>query len=156
MLVPTNRRVCGKCGVERETRVPIEDDARIQQILKEAKTIAVVGASPKPWRDSGSIAQFLVNKGYTVFPVNPKYDEVIGLKCYPNLKAIPHKIDVVDIFRRSDEVLPTVEEAIEIGAGTVWMQLEVINYEAAELAEKADLQVVMDRCIAVEHRHLLD
>ncbi|HAL56468.1 MAG TPA: CoA-binding protein [Bacteroidetes bacterium] len=135
--------------------MPIVDDNGIRQVLKETRTIAVVGASPKPWRDSGSIAQFLVNKGYTVIPVNPNYEEVIGLKCYPTLKSVPVRIDMVDIFRRSKEVLPIVKEAIEIGAKTIWMQLEVEDEAAAALAEKAGLRVIMDRCIAIEHRHVM-
>ncbi len=117
-----------------------------------AKTIAVVGASPKPWRDSGSIAEFLSRKGYTVFPVNPKYHEVLGMPCFPDLAAVPEKIDIVDIFRNPDEVEPVVDEAIAVGARCVWMQLGVINKHAAEKAEAAGLDVVMDKCIAVEHR----
>ena len=135
--------------------MPIEDDKKIEEILRKAKTIAVIGASPKPWRDSGSIAQFLVGKGYKVIPVNPKYHEVIGLKCYPDLKSIGSAVDIVDIFRKPEEVLPVVDEAIAIGANTVWMQLGVVNVEAAERAEKAGLHVIMDRCIAVDHRALI-
>ncbi|MGA3244593.1 MAG: CoA-binding protein [Bacteroidota bacterium] len=135
--------------------MPLEDDGMIEQILRKAKTIAVVGASPKPWRDSGSIAQFLAGRGYTVLPVNPAYGDVLGMKCYPNLASIDAKIDIVDIFRRPEEVLPIIDEAIEIGASTVWMQLEVVNTEAAKRAEEAGLNVIMDRCIAVEHRRLI-
>jgi len=135
--------------------VPVEDDKTLERILREAKTIAVVGASPKPWRDSGSIAQFLIDKGYTVVPVNPKYPEVLGRKCYPDLKSIGTKIDIVDVFRRPEEALSVVEEAIAVGAKTVWMQFGVINEEAAKRAEEAGLHVIMDRCIAVEHRALI-
>ena len=133
----------------------LEDDGMIGQILSKAKTVAVVGASPKPWRDSGSIAQFLAGRGYTVFPVNPAYDDVLGMKCYPNLASIDTKIDIVDIFRKPEEVLPVIDEAIAISASTVWMQLEVVNTEAAKRAEDAGLNVIMDRCIAVEHRRLI-
>jgi predicted CoA-binding protein len=135
--------------------MPIEDDEIIGNILRKAKTIAVIGASPKPWRDSGSIAQFLVGKGYNVIPVNPKYQEVLGLKCYPDLRSIGSAVDIVDIFRKPEEVLPVIDDAIAIGATTVWMQLGVVNVQAAQRAEEAGLQVIMDRCIAIEHRALI-
>lgn len=135
--------------------MPIEDEKTIASILKNAKTIAVVGASPKPWRDSGSIGQYLIHKGYEVFPVNPKYEEVLGRKCYSDLKSIPKKIDIVDIFRNPDQVEPVIDEAISIKAGTVWMQLGVVNKKAAQKAKKAGLNVVMDHCIAVEHSRLI-
>jgi predicted CoA-binding protein len=135
--------------------MPLEDDRLIEALLRKTKTIAVVGASPKPWRDSGSIAQFLVARGYTVYPVNPAYPEVLGMKCYPTIKSIGSKIDIVDIFRKPEEVLPIIEEAISIGAKSIWMQLGVINEEAAKRAEEGGLSVVMDRCIAVEHRRLI-
>ena len=135
--------------------MPIEDENEIALILKNSKMIAVVGASPKPWRDSGSIGQYLIHKGYEVFPVNPKYEEVLGKKCYPDLKSVPKKIDIVDIFRNSDEVEEIIDEAIAVKAGTVWMQLGVVNEKASSKAEKAGLQVVMDHCIAVEHSRLI-
>ena len=133
----------------------ITDDDGIAAILSSAATIAVVGASPKPWRDSGSIAQFLAGKKYRVYPVNPKYQEVLGMKCYPDLKSLPEKIDIVDVFRNSNEVDPVVEEAISIGAKCIWMQLGVVNEPAAARAEAAGIQVIMDRCIAIEHRALM-
>lgn len=135
--------------------MPIEDDAGLTSILKSAKTIAVVGASPKPGRDSGTIMLFLASHGYTVIPVNPAYSEVHGIKCYPDLVSIGSTVDIVDIFRRSEEVLPIVEQAIQIRAGTVWMQLGVVHDIAARLAEEAGLKVVMDHCIAVESRRLI-
>lgn len=135
--------------------MPLEDDRQIETLLRKTRTIAVVGASPKPWRDSGSIAQFLAARGYTVYPVNPAYQEVLGMKCYPTIKSIGSKIDIVDIFRRPEEVLPIIEEAIAVGAKSVWMQLGVINDEAAKRAEEGGLSVVMDRCIAIEHRRLI-
>jgi predicted CoA-binding protein len=133
----------------------ISDDAGIKSILTSAKTIAVVGASPKPWRDSGMIAQFLSEKHYTVYPVNPKYQEVLGMKCYADLSLLPEKIDIVDIFRNSNEVEPVVDEAVLIGAKCVWMQLGVVNEKAAAKAEAAGIKVIMDRCIAIEHRALM-
>lgn len=135
--------------------MPIEDDKTIGQILRTAKTIAVVGASPKPWRDSGSIARFLAARGYTVIPVNPAYKDVLGMRCYPDLASTNTAIDIVDIFRNPEEVLPLIDEAIAAGASTVWMQLGVVNEEAALQAEKAGLNVIMDKCIAVEHRRLI-
>lgn len=130
-------------------------DEDLKKLLTETKSIAVVGASPKPWRDSGSISEFLNRKGYNVFPVNPQYQEVLGMKCYPNLKSIPEKIDMVDIFRKPEEVGPIIDEAISVGASSVWMQLGVVNNQAATKAENAGLAVVMDRCIAVEHHALI-
>ena len=130
-------------------------DEELKKLLTETKTIAVVGASPKPWRDSGAIAEFLNKKGYKVFPVNPQYQEVLGMKCYPDLKSIPEKIDMVDIFRNPDDVEPVIDEAIAVGAKSIWMQLGVVNENAALKAEGAGLSVVMDRCIAVEHRALM-
>ncbi len=135
--------------------MPIEGDKAIETILQKARTIAVVGASPKPGRDSGSIASFLAAKGYTVIPVNPVYQEVLGMKCYPDLTSIGSPVDIVDIFRNPDEVLPIIDEAIATGAKTVWMQLGVVNAEAAKKAEQAGIQVIMDRCIAVEYRRLV-
>lgn len=132
-----------------------ESEEDIRSLLMSAKTIAVVGASPKPWRDSGSIAEFLSRKGYTVFPVNPKYQDVLGMKCFPDLYSVPAKIDIVDIFRNPDDVEPVIDEAIAVGARCVWMQLGVINEHAAAKAEAAGLDVVMDKCIAVEHRALV-
>jgi len=135
--------------------MPIEDDRTIGDILRRAKTIAVVGASPKPWRDSGSIARFLSGKGYVVLPVNPAYQDVLGLKCYPDLSSVGSEIDIVNVFRKPEEVLSIIDEAIAVGASTIWMQLGVINAEAAGRAEAAGLNVVMDKCIAVEHRRLI-
>lgn len=130
-------------------------DEDLKKLLTETKIIAVVGASPKPWRDSGSIAEFLNRKGYKVYPVNPMYQEVLGMKCYPDLSSIPEKIDMVDIFRNPDEVGPVIDEAIAVGAKSVWMQLGVVNEAEAQKAQKAGLGVVMDLCIAVEHRALI-
>ncbi|MDE3058017.1 MAG: CoA-binding protein [Bacteroidota bacterium] len=134
----------------------VEAEKDILALLASAKTIAVVGASPKPWRDSGSIAAFLSRAGYKVFPVNPKYHEVLGMKCFPDLSSVPENIDIVDIFRNPDDVEPVIDEAIAVGARSVWMQLGVINERAAQKAEAAGLNVVMDRCIAVEYRALMN
>jgi predicted CoA-binding protein len=135
--------------------VPLEDDAGIASTLKNSKTIAVVGASPKPWRDSGSITRYLMQHGYDVYPVNPAYDELFDKKCYKDLKSIPVPIDIVDVFRNSDAVDSVVEEAIAVNARTIWLQLGVINGKAAAKAERAGLQVIMDHCIAVDHSRLI-
>ena len=133
----------------------IHDDDGLRQLLEGAVTIAVVGASPKPFRDSGAIAQYLAGKGYTVFPVNPKYEEIHGMKCYPNVRSIPRQIDIVDVFRNPDHIDDVIDDAIDSNAKAVWLQLNVVNEAAARKAEAAGLRVVMDRCIAIEHRRLL-
>lgn len=123
----------------------------VKDVLRTAKTIAVVGFSPKENRPSNMVGCYLIQAGFRVIPVNPGHSEICGLKCYPDLSSIPEAVDVVDIFRRAQDVLPVVEEAISIGAKVIWMQHGIINREAADLAEKAGLIVVMDRCIKVDH-----
>ena len=131
------------------------DKSEIKQVLQEAKTIAVVGASDKPERDSNRIMKYLIEHGYNGIPVNPASKEILGKKCYPSLLNIPEKIDIVDIFRKPEDILPIVEEAISIKAKTVWMQLGIINEEAANTALNSDLNVVMNRCIFIEHKSLI-
>ena len=133
------------------------DDAEIRKILQESRTVAVVGLSPNPERDSHEVARYLQEAGYRIPPVNPKADEILGERAYPDLASIPEEIDVdvVDIFRQSEHVGPIVEEAIKAGAKTVWMQLGVINEDAAKKAEGAGLNVVMDLCMLREHKRLL-
>ena len=135
--------------------MPTEDDGAIRKVLKEAKTIAVVGASVKPWRDSNSIMQFLIDAGYKVFPINPRYSEVLGIPCVPDLSHMPKGIDIVDVFRRPEALGSIVDEAIANGARTLWLQLGVINVDAARKAEQAGMNVIMDHCIRVDHRRLL-
>ncbi len=135
--------------------MPIEDDVRIESILRNAKTIAVVGASPKPWRDSSSISRFLIARGYDIYPVNPAHEVLFERKCYKNLKSIPVTIDIVDVFRNPEAVEEIVDEAIVVKAKTLWLQLGVVNVKAAEKAERSGLQVIMDHCIAVEHSRLI-
>lgn len=130
----------------------MSSDLAIQQILKETKTIAVVGISHKAHRASHQVAKFMMSKGYIVIPVNPKYQEVLGLTCYATLEDIPVTVDMVDCFRRSEDILPIAVSAIKIGAKVLWMQLGVVNEEAAAMAEAAGLQVVMDRCPKIEYR----
>ncbi len=124
----------------------------IKRILEESKTVAVVGLSPREERDSHRVAKYLQGQGYRVIPVNPNADEILGECSYPNLASVPESIDVVDVFRRSEAVPEIVEEAIKVGAKTVWMQEGVVHEEAAARAREAGLQVVMDRCMMVEHR----
>lgn len=121
--------------------------------LKSVKTIAVVGISNKPNRDSHMVAKYLLNAGFEVIPVNPKIEEFLGIKAYPDLLSIPSekKVDVVNIFRKSSEVMPVIKEAIKIHAKGIWMQLGIVNEEAADVAREAGLEVVMDRCIKVMH-----
>ena len=107
-----------------------------EQILKQSKTIAVVGLSSKPERDSHSVARYLQEQGYRIIPVNPLLDEVLGEKCYPSLTSIPDAVDLVDVFRRSKEVLPIAREAVAMKAKALWMQLGVVNQEAADLARE--------------------
>jgi predicted CoA-binding protein len=125
----------------------------IKEILTSYKTIAVVGISNKPGRDSYIVAEYLLNQGYKIFPVNPNIDTVLGLKAYPDLISIPEDIEIVDIFRRPEFVDEIVDQAIEKRAKVVWMQLGVINESAAEKARKAGLKVVMNKCIKVEHMY---
>ncbi len=124
------------------------------EILNSSKTIAVVGLSAKSDRPSYRVASYLKENGYKIIPVNPGAKEILGETCYPDLNSIPVPVDVVDIFRRSEGVLPIVEEAIEIGAKAVWMQEGVINEEAAAQAMEAGLLVVMGKCMLKEHRKL--
>lgn len=124
-----------------------------RQILDSFRTFAVVGLSPRPDRPSNDVASFLKEHGYRIVPVNPGHREILGEVCYPDLLSIPDPVEVVDIFRRSELVMPVVEQAIAIGAKAVWMQLGVINEEAAAKARAAGLAVVMDRCPKIEfHR----
>jgi predicted CoA-binding protein len=129
----------------------MEDE--IKEILTSYKTVAIVGISNKPDRDSYIVAEYLLNQGYKIIPVNPNIDTVLGLKAYPDLISIPEDIEIVDIFRRPEFVDEIVDQAIEKGAKVVWMQLGVINESAAEKARKAGLKVVMNKCIKVEHMY---
>jgi uncharacterized protein len=122
----------------------------IRRVLTEHRTWAVVGCSPSPFRDSHRIAALLQSRGYRVIPVNPEADEILGERCYPSVHDVPDPVDVVDVFRRSSEAGRHVDEAIEIGAKAVWLQLGVIDVAAADRARAAGLDVVMDRCPAIE------
>ncbi len=133
---------------------PATADRDVKDILCSSKTIAVVGISVKEESPSHMVAKYLIGQGFKVIGVNPKYDEVLGAKCYPNLKSIPEHVDIVDIFRKAEALAGVVEEAIGIGAGAVWMQLGLENEEAAQEARRAGLSVVMNKCIKIEHAGL--
>jgi predicted CoA-binding protein len=124
----------------------------IPDLLRSSRTIAVVGLSSNPMRPSNGVAEYLTRAGYRVIPVNPKETEVLGEKCYARLEDVPEKIDIVDVFRRSEFMPEIVDAAIAVGARAVWMQEGVIHEAAAERARAAGLEVVMDRCILKEHR----
>ena len=132
-------------------------DEALKKTLSDCKTVAVVGISPKVDRPSYIVASYLKSKGYRIIPVRPDEEEILGEKVYHHLIQIPKEIqvDVVDIFRKSEDVPPIVEEAIQRGAKVVWMQEGVIHEEAKTKAEKAGLKVVMDRCMKKEHQRLL-
>jgi predicted CoA-binding protein len=132
---------------------PEKEKAAITELLTTAKTIAVVGLSSKPYRASFGVAQYLQESGYRIIPVNPNESEVLGEKCYARIEDVPEKIDIVDVFRRSELVPEIVDAAIRAGAHAVWMQEGVEDEPSAERARKAGLLVVMDRCIAKDlHR----
>lgn len=123
----------------------------LQRIFAESSSIAVVGLSPKTNRPSNQVARYLQQAGYRVIPVNPGQSEILGEQCYPDLSSIPGPVDVVDIFRRADQVEPIARAAVAIGAKVLWMQQGIINEEAARVAEQAGLTVIMDRCMKVDH-----
>jgi predicted CoA-binding protein len=128
---------------------------RIKLLLSEAKTIAVVGLSDNPARTSYAVSEEMQSLGYRILPVNPNAKEVLGEKSYPSLLDLNESVDIVNIFRRSEEVLPIVEQAIQVKPRAIWMQLGVINEEAAKLAQQQGIEVIMDRCIKVEHALLI-
>jgi predicted CoA-binding protein len=127
----------------------------IPEILKSARTIAVVGLSSNPARPSNGVAAYMQRVGYRIIPVNPQETEVLGEKSYARLEDVPEKIDIVDVFRRPEFVGEIVESAIKLGAKTVWLQEGVVDEAAAERARSAGLNVVMDRCILKDHRKML-
>jgi predicted CoA-binding protein len=126
----------------------------LRRILKQSHTLAVVGLSANWYRPSFFAAKYMQEHGYRVIPVNPAYEEVLGERCYPSLKDIPEKIDIVDCFRKSEDIEPIAKEAIEIGAKVLWMQIGVMNEKAAKMARDAGLEVVQDRCVKIEHGRL--
>jgi predicted CoA-binding protein len=140
--------------------VPIVDDiAGLRRILKQSRTIAVVGLSANWYRPSYFAAKYMRDHGYRIIPVNPSYEEVMGERCFPDLvaakNAVAAPIDIVDCFRKSEEIPPLARDAIAIGAKVLWMQLGIRNDEAARLASDAGLDVVMNRCVKIEYARLM-
>ncbi|MBE2192827.1 MAG: CoA-binding protein [Anaerolinea sp.] len=133
----------------------LQSDADLRQLLQETKTIAVVGWSNRPDRPSNEVAAYLKAAGYDIYPVNPILKSTPEQTVYGSLAEVPVKIDVVDIFRRAEDVPEVVAEAIKVGAKAVWIQLGIINESAAAEAESAGLKAVMDRCMKIEHQRLV-
>jgi predicted CoA-binding protein len=132
----------------------LHTDQELRDLLENARHVAIVGYSDNPSRPSFSVANTLRTLGYTVSPINPTIQSTPEVTVYPSLADVPGQIDIVDVFRRSDAMLEVVEEAISAGAKAIWMQLDIVNEEAAARAEAAGLKVVMDRCMRVEHYRL--
>jgi predicted CoA-binding protein len=128
--------------------------ATLRQVLKENRTIAVVGLSADWNRPSYFAAKYMQERGYRIIPVNPKYPEILGEKCYPDLQSIPEPVDIVDVFRKPEDCVPIAREAVAIGAKVFWMQLGVVNEEARQIAEAAGLTVIEDRCVKIEYARL--
>lgn len=145
------------CDIRLNTKLTAEQRERyqntkvIQRLLREAKTIAVVGLSTEPTKASNMVASYLQDEGYRIVPVHPKATEILGERAYPTLSDIPFPVDIVDVFRPPDELPRIVDLAVKIGAKAVWMQLRIINLEAAESALEAGMDVVVDKCIKMEH-----
>ena len=136
--------------------MPLVDDiAGIRRILRTSRTIAVVGLSAKWYRPSFFAAKYMQDHGYRIIPVNPSYQEVLGERCYAGLTDVPQPIDVVDCFRKPEEMVAIARDAVAIRAKVVWMQLDVRNAEAAKIATDAGLDVVMDHCVKIEHARIL-
>ncbi len=131
-----------------------DDINTLRRILKESRVLAIVGLSASWHRPSYFAAKYMLEHGYRVIPVNPRYQEVLGQKCYASLREIPEKVDLVDVFRKAADVMPVAEDAIAIGARVLWQQLGVKNEAAAARARAAGLESVMDRCVKIEHGRL--
>lgn len=132
----------------------VSDIPTLRRILKQNSTVAIVGLSANWYRPSYFAAKYLLDHGYRVIPVTPTYPEVLGQKAYASVRDVPEPVDVVDCFRRSEDIPPIAEEAIAVGAKVLWMQLGVVNHDAAKRARDAGLEVVMDRCMKIEYARL--
>lgn len=132
----------------------ITSDTDLKRLFETVRTIAVVGCSPKPERPGHYVAKYLQDLGYRIIPVNPGQTEILGEKCYASLRDVPEPVDMVDCFRRAEDIPPVVEDAIAVGAKFVWMQLGIINEEAARRAMEAGIEVVMDRCPKIDYPRL--
>jgi uncharacterized protein len=133
----------------------LESDTELRELIENVRTIAVVGLSPKQHRDSYRVAEYMQQQGYRIIPVNPNVREVLGEQAYSSLSEIPEPIDLVDVFRRPEVADDVAREAVEIGAKAIWLQIGVVNEEAARIAGEAGLDVVMNRCLMVDHGRLL-
>lgn len=140
-----------------QTLSAFQPSSGIAELLRTAKTIAIVGLSPKENRPSNMVGRYLLAAGYTVYPVNPGQKEILGEVCYPDLNSLPAPVDIVDIFRKSEEILPIVEQIIASNRWpkAIWMQQGIINETAAQLARSKGIFVVMDRCIKIDHETLI-
>lgn len=134
-----------------EERQKYQDPGAIRTILSTTKTIAIVGLSPKSERPSYFVGSYLQSEGYRIIPVNPTATEILGEKSYPDLLSIPEPVDLVDVFRKPEDCIEVAKQAVQIGAKTLWLQLRIVNFEAARIAEEGGLKVIMDRCIKIEH-----
>lgn len=132
----------------------MDDIESLRRILKDNRVIAMVGLSANWYRPSFFAAKYMQEHGYRVIPVNPQYPQVLGEKCYRSLREIPERVDIVDCFRRTEEIMPLCEDAIAIGARVLWQQIGVVNREAAAKAQAAGLDSVLDRCVKIEHARL--
>lgn len=128
--------------------------AQLRRVLKDNHTIAIVGLSADWYRPSYFAAKYMQEHGFRIIPVNPKYTEILGEKCYPDLKSIPEKVDMVDVFRKSTDCAPIAKEAVAIGAKVLWLQLGVENDEAKAIAESGGLEFVQNRCVKIEYARL--
>lgn len=133
----------------------ILNDEEIRKILTETKKIAIVGLSNKPDRDSYKVAKYLQEAGYEIIPVNPVVDEVLGVKAVRSLEELPTSVDLIDVFRRSEETVPVAKMAVKTGAKVFWLQLGIENEEAERIAREGGMEVVMNRCIKIEHARLI-
>ena len=133
----------------------VNDSDNLRRVLQESRVIAMVGLSSNEERPSNRVARYLLAHGYTVIPVNPAEQEVLGQKSYARLEDIPQKVDIVDCFRKSADIPPLADAAIAIGAKTLWLQLEIVNDDAAQKAAAAGLDVIQNRCIKIDHAALL-
>ena len=133
----------------------VDDISGLRRILTRYRSLAIVGVSANWFRPSYFAAKYMQDHGYRIIPVNPNYAEVLGQKCYPELAAIPEPVDIVDCFRRPGEMVPLARDAVAIGAKVLWMQLGIRNDEAATIAADAGLDVVMNRCVKIEHARIL-
>jgi len=133
----------------------VNEDIKIREILQKFKTIAVVGCSRDPEKEAHKVPKYLKEHGYKIIPVNPSAEEILGEKVYKTLSEIKEPIDIVDVFRPSEECLDVAKEAVKINPKVIWMQLGIKNEEAAKLAEKNGIKVIMDRCIMIEHKRLI-